>query len=86
MPDAIDGQSHNVFEEVDANPAATIRKFRIVQTEGRPCVTGFVDHCKLDPGATIRRFRIVQTGGTCKVTRLRARTGADCHHQERTTS
>ncbi|HEY2511613.1 MAG TPA: virulence RhuM family protein [Polyangiaceae bacterium] len=38
----------NIFEEGEADPAATIRKFRIVQTEGSREVARLVDHYNLD--------------------------------------
>ena len=38
----------NIFEEGEADPAATIRKFRIVQTEGNREVARLVDHYNLD--------------------------------------
>ena len=38
----------NIFEEGEADPAATIRKFRIVQTEGAREVSRLVDHYNLD--------------------------------------
>jgi len=38
----------NVYEEHELDPAATIRKFRIVQTEGSRQVSRVVDHYNLD--------------------------------------
>jgi len=38
----------NIFEEEEADPSATIRKFRIVQTEGNREVSRLVDHYNLD--------------------------------------
>ena len=38
----------NIFEEGELEPGATIRKFRIVQTEGRREVSRLVDHYNLD--------------------------------------
>jgi hypothetical protein len=38
----------NIFEEGEADPGATIRKFRIVQTEGPRQVARLVDHYNLD--------------------------------------
>lgn len=38
----------NIFGEQELDPAATIRKFRIVQTEGRREVSRLVDHYSLD--------------------------------------
>ena len=38
----------NIFEEGEADPGATIRKFRIVQTEGDRQVTRLLDHYNLD--------------------------------------
>jgi hypothetical protein len=38
----------NIFDENELDPAATIRKFRIVQTEGKRQVSRLVDHYKLD--------------------------------------
>ena len=38
----------NIFEEGEADPAATIRKFRIVQAEGSREVSRLVDHYNLD--------------------------------------
>lgn len=38
----------NIFEEGEADPTATIRKFRIVQTEGNREVARLVDHYNLD--------------------------------------
>jgi len=37
-----------VFEDRELDPAATIRKFRIVQTEGNRVVSRTVDHYNLD--------------------------------------
>jgi hypothetical protein len=38
----------NIFEDEELDPAATIRKFRIVQVEGKREVTRLVDHYNLD--------------------------------------
>ena len=38
----------NIFEEGELDPGGTIRKFRIVQTEGRREVSRLVDHYNLD--------------------------------------
>ena len=38
----------NIYEEGEADPAATIRKFRIVQPEGKREVSRLVDHYNLD--------------------------------------
>lgn len=38
----------NIVEEGELDPVATIRKFRIVQTEGKRTVTRLVDHYNLD--------------------------------------
>lgn len=38
----------NIFDEGEADPTATIRKFRIVQAEGNREVTRLVDHYNLD--------------------------------------
>lgn len=38
----------NIFEEGELDPGATIRKFRIVQTEGRREVSRLIDHYNLD--------------------------------------
>ena len=38
----------NIFEERELDPEATIRKFRIVQTEGARQVTRLVDHYNLE--------------------------------------
>jgi hypothetical protein len=38
----------NIFEEGESDPGATIRKFRIVQTEGQREVARLVDHYNLD--------------------------------------
>ncbi len=38
----------NIFEEGELEPASTIRKFRIVQAEGRRQVSRLVDHYNLD--------------------------------------
>ncbi len=38
----------NIFEEGELAPGATIRKFRIVQTEGKREITRLVDHYNLD--------------------------------------
>ncbi len=38
----------NIFEEGELDPGATIRKFRIVQAEGKREVSRFVDHYNLD--------------------------------------
>lgn len=37
-----------IFEDRELDPAATIRKFRIVQTEGNRVVWRTVDHYNLD--------------------------------------
>jgi hypothetical protein len=39
---------HNVFEEAELDPEATIRKFRIVRQEGTREVTRLIDHYNLD--------------------------------------
>lgn len=39
---------HNIFDEGELDPGATIRKFRIVQTEGKREVARLVDHYNLD--------------------------------------
>lgn len=38
----------NIFEEAELDPGATIRKFRIVQVEGKREVTRLVDHYNLE--------------------------------------
>lgn len=38
----------NIYEDLELDPAATIRKFRIVQTEGARQVSRLVDHYNLD--------------------------------------
>jgi hypothetical protein len=38
----------NIFDELELDPAATIRKFRIVQLEGKREVARLVDHYNLD--------------------------------------
>jgi hypothetical protein len=38
----------NIFDEEELDPGGTIRKFRIVQTEGNRAVTRLVDHYNLD--------------------------------------
>ncbi len=38
----------NIYDEGELDPAATIRKFRIVQTEGKRQVSRLVDHYNLD--------------------------------------
>lgn len=38
----------NIFDEGELDPEATIRKFRIVQTEGKREVARFIDHYNLD--------------------------------------
>lgn len=38
----------NIYDEHEIAPAATIRKFQIVQTEGTRQVTRLVDHYRLD--------------------------------------
>jgi hypothetical protein len=38
----------NIYDEEELNPAATIRKFRIVQSEGTRQVTRMMDHYNLD--------------------------------------
>ena len=38
----------NIYDEGELNPGATIRKFRIVQTEGARQVSRLVDHYNLD--------------------------------------
>jgi len=39
---------HNIFEEAELDPEATIRKFRIVRREGTREVTRLIDHYNLD--------------------------------------
>ena len=39
---------NNIFEEGELQPEATVRKFRIVQTEGRREVERFIDHYNLE--------------------------------------
>jgi hypothetical protein len=39
---------HNIFEEAEVDPAATIRKFRIVRREGTREVACLIDHYTLD--------------------------------------
>ncbi len=38
----------NIFDEAELDPAATIRKFRIVQSEGKREVSRLVDHYNLE--------------------------------------
>lgn len=38
----------NIYDEEELDPGATIRKFRIVQTEGRREVSRLVDHYNLE--------------------------------------
>ncbi|NLA86527.1 MAG: hypothetical protein GXY41_08335 [Phycisphaerae bacterium] len=44
----VNGHLKNVYDEGELEPGATIRKFRIVQTEGTRQVTREVDHYNLD--------------------------------------
>ncbi len=54
----------NVYDEGELDPGATIRKFRIVQTEGRREVSRLVDHYNLDAilavGYRVRSIRGTQ--------------------------
>jgi hypothetical protein len=54
----------NIFEDAELNPGATIRKFRIVRTEGTREVTRLIDHYNLDAilavGYRVRSARGVQ--------------------------
>jgi hypothetical protein len=54
----------NVYEEMELDPGATIRKFRIVQTEGGREVSRLVDHYNLDAilavGYRVRSIRGTQ--------------------------
>lgn len=53
-----------IFDDRELDPAATIRKFRIVQTEGNRHVSRAVDHYNLDPilavGYRVRSHRGTQ--------------------------
>jgi hypothetical protein len=55
---------HNIFEEAELDPAATIRKFRIVRREGTREVARLIDHYNLDAilaiGYRVRSPRGVQ--------------------------
>jgi prophage maintenance system killer protein len=53
----------NVFEEGELQPAATIRKFRIVQIEGRRRITRPVDHYNLDAILSVG-YRVNSKRGT----------------------
>src|SRR5512142_32250 len=68
----IDEHLQSIYEEGELDPSATIRKFRIVQSEGNRSVSRLVGHgswpvpqpraskAGLTGKATIRKFRIVQ--------------------------
>lgn len=53
----------NIFEEGEVDPAATIRKFRIVQTEGSREVARHVDHYNLDVVLAVG-YRVRSNRGT----------------------
>lgn len=53
----------NIFEEGEADPGATIRKFRIVRTEGNREVSRLVDHYDLDVILAVG-YRVRSTRGT----------------------
>jgi hypothetical protein len=52
-----------IFEERELNPQATIRKFRIVQTEGNRSISRLVDHYSL-PAILAVGYRVRSTQGT----------------------
>jgi len=52
-----------IFEEGELDPGATIRKFRIVQTEGNRSVSRLVDHYSL-PAILAVGYRVRSTQGT----------------------
>lgn len=51
----VNGHLSNIYAEGELDPAATIRKFRIVQREGKRDVSRIIDHYNLD--AILRRGR-----------------------------
>ena len=53
----------NIYDEGELAPAATIRKFRIVQTEGSRSVTRTVDHYNLDAILAVG-YRVRSARGT----------------------
>lgn len=53
----------NVFAEGELQPKATIRKFRIVQTEGRRRITRLVEHYNLDAILSVG-YRVNSKRGT----------------------
>lgn len=53
----------NIFEEGEHDPAATIRKFRIVQTEGKREVSRLVDHYNLEVVLAVG-YRVRSSRGT----------------------
>jgi hypothetical protein len=53
----------NIYEEGELDPTATIRKFRIVRTEGKRTVSRLVDHYSL-PAILAVGFRVSSTQGT----------------------
>jgi len=53
----------NIYDEEELNPAATIRKFRIVQTEGTRQVARMVDHYNLDAILAVG-YRVRSSRGT----------------------
>ncbi|MCP3169393.1 virulence RhuM family protein [Myxococcus qinghaiensis] len=53
----------NIHEEGELDPAATLRKFRIVQTEGTREVARLVEHCCL-PAILAVGYRVRSTQGT----------------------
>ena len=53
----------NIYEEGELDPGATIRKFRIVQTEGNRTVNRLVDHYNLDAILAVG-YRVRSNAGT----------------------
>ena len=53
----------NIYIEYELNPAATIRKFRIVQTEGERQVSRIVEHYNLDAILAVG-YRVRSARGT----------------------
>jgi len=53
----------NIYEEGELDPTATIRKFRIVQTEGNRSVSRIVDHYNLDAILAVG-YRVRSARGT----------------------
>ena len=54
-----------IFEDAEIDPKATIRKFRIVQTEGNRSVNPIVEHYAL-PAILAVGYRVRSARGTCR--------------------